>query len=244
VKTLRKALAILDAFALAEHPLSVAEVAVRADVTRPTAHRLVQTLVSEGYLNQDTRDGRIAPGYSVLKLAGMLLDTDRLRLESLPHLQELARISGERTSLCIMHRNQALYLAGAEKPSLPTIYSRFGKTLPAYCSASGKIILAYLPEHEVQRYLRSVPLLRRTASTITDEATFRDELAKAREEGFSVDREERQIGYFCLASAILIEGRPLAAIAVSGRTLEAVVIHKDSVQHAAELISHVLSRGE
>jgi IclR family pca regulon transcriptional regulator len=50
VKTLRKALAVLDAFAATGQPLSVAEVAVRAGVTRPTAHRLVQTLVAEGYL--------------------------------------------------------------------------------------------------------------------------------------------------------------------------------------------------
>jgi len=87
VKTLRKALAILDAFAAAERPLTVAEVAVRAGVTRPTAHRLIQTLVASGYLSQDPGDSRIMPGYSVLQLASSLLDTNLIRLESLPHLE-------------------------------------------------------------------------------------------------------------------------------------------------------------
>ena len=91
VKTLRKALTILDAFAGAERPLTVAEVAIMTGMTRPTAHRLAQTLVAEGFLSQDARDGRISPGYSVLQLAGRLLDSNRLRLEALPHLESLAR---------------------------------------------------------------------------------------------------------------------------------------------------------
>src|SRR6187455_2096536 len=72
VKTLQKALAILDAFAAAERPLTIAEVAVRAGVTRPTAYRLIQTLVAAGYLAQEAGDARIAPGYSVLRLAANL----------------------------------------------------------------------------------------------------------------------------------------------------------------------------
>jgi DNA-binding IclR family transcriptional regulator len=243
VKTLRKALAILDAFAEGGHPLSVAEVAVMAGVTRPTAHRLAQTLVAEGYLTQDPRDGRMTPGYSVLRLAGSLLDTDQVRLESLPHLENLARASGERASLGILHRNEMLYLAGVEKPSLPMIYSRFGKTVPAYCSALGKAMLAYLPEPELQCYLRRVELTAQTDATITDEAELRAELAKTRETGVAIDREERAVGVFCIASAILVHGRPVAAIGLTGRALDPLAKHTELVQHTAEVISHVLSRG-
>jgi DNA-binding IclR family transcriptional regulator len=244
VKTLRKALGILDAFAFAERPLSVAEVAVRAGVTRPTAHRLVQTLVAEGYLAQDPRDGRIAPGYSVLKLAGSLLDTNRVRLEALPHLENLARASGERANLGILHRNQMLYLAGVEKPSLPTIYSRFGKTIPAYCSALGKAILAHLPERELQDYLKQETLTKCTDATITDEAALRAELSKIRaEDNIAVDREEHAVGVFCIAAAILVDGKPVAAIGLSGRALGHLLGQKEALQHTAEVISHVLSRG-
>lgn len=243
VKTLRKALNILDAFASAERPLSVAEVAELASVTRPTAHRLIQTLVAEGYLTQDTRDGRLAPGYSVLKLAGGLLDTNRVRLESLPHLESLAHRCGERTNLGIMHRNQMLYLAGVEKPSLPKISSRFGKTLPAYASALGKAILAYLPEKELQDYFDSEVLEKRTDATVTDESELREQLSNIRREGIAVDCEEHALGAFCVAAAILVGGRPVAAIGLSGRTPEPVMKQKELVQHTAEIISHVLSRG-
>jgi DNA-binding IclR family transcriptional regulator len=243
VKTLQKALAILDAFAAAERPLTVAEVALRAGVTRPTAHRLIQTLVGAGYLAQDPGDSRITPGYSVLQLAASLLDTNLLRLESLPHLESLARTTGERVSLGILHRHQMLYIAGVEKPSLPTIYSRFGKTAPAYCSAIGKANLAHISETELRAYLQSQPLVRHTDTTIVDEGALRAELAEIRRKGFALDREEHAAGTACLAAPILIHGRPVAAVAVVGRTIEPLLQHAEIVQHTAEVISHVLSRG-
>jgi DNA-binding IclR family transcriptional regulator len=243
VKTLKKALDILDAFGAAERPLTVAEVAVRAGVTRPTAHRLIQTLVGEGYLAQEPGDSRIMPGYSVLQLAASLLDTNTIRLESLPHLENLARVTGERVNLGILHRHQMLFLAGVEKPSLPTIYSRFGKTSPAYCSAIGKAILAYLPEPELSEYLRQRPLIKHTETTISDEAALRAELSEIRRKGFALDREEHMVGTACIGAPILLQGRPVAAVALVGRTLDPLLQHSEMVQHTAEVISHILSRG-
>jgi DNA-binding IclR family transcriptional regulator len=243
VKTLRKALAILDAFAAAERPLTVAEAAVRAGVTRPTAHRLIQTLIGEGYLAHDPGDSRVSAGYSVLMLAGTLLDANPIRLESLPHLEALARTTGERVGLGILHRHQILYLAGAEKPSLPTIFSRFGKTAPAYTSAIGKSILTHMSEPELAAYLGAVPLVRHTALTITDEASLRAELAEVRREGFAVDRGEYEPCRHCVGAPVLVHDRPVAAIAVIGRMLEPLLSHKDEVKYAAEVIAHVLGRG-
>ena len=243
VKTLQKALAILDAFAAAERPLTVAEVAVRASITRPTAHRLIQTLVGAGFLAQDPGDSRIVPGYSVLRLAAGLLDSNLIRLELLPHLENLARITGERVSLGILHRHQMLYLAGVEKPSLPTIYSRFGKTTPAYCSAIGKAILAFMPESELLPYLQREPLSRHTEATITSEAALRSELGDVRRRGFAVDRQEFAPGSASVGAPILVHGRPVAGVAVEGRLLDPLLAHAPTVQHTAEVISHVLGRG-
>ena len=243
VKTLRKALTILDAFAVSERPLTVAEVALMTGITRPTAHRLVQTLIAEGYLSQNMRDGRISPGYSVLQLAGRLLDSDRLRLEAMPHLESLARTSGERTNLGILHRDQLLFLGGVEKPSLPTIYSRFGKTAPAYCVSLGKAILAELTEARVSAYLAAQPLLRRTPNTITQKGALRKELSKIKRQGYAVDREEYAAGTFCVAAAIVVDGVAAGAVGLTGRSLEALMQQLEAVRHTAEVISHVLSRG-
>jgi DNA-binding IclR family transcriptional regulator len=179
----------------------------------------------------------------VLQLAGSLLDTNQMRIESLPHLEALARETGERANLGILHRSQLLYLAGVEKPSLPTIYSRFGKTAPAYCASLGKAILANLPDSELKTYFAQVKLVRRTKNTITDETVLRKELAEVRRKGFALDREEHIPGLFCVASAILLDGAPIGAIGVTGRSLDPLTKQVDTIQHTAEVISHVLSRG-
>ena len=158
VKSLRKALTVLNAVAGADRPLTVAEVAINSGIARPTAYRFVQTLVAAGYLTQDPADGRLSMGFAVLPLASSLLDRNRMRKEALPHLQSLAQQTGERANLGVLYRDRVMYVAGVEKPALPTIYSRFGKSAPAHCSSLGKAILAYLSEAEVRALLARKPL--------------------------------------------------------------------------------------
>ena len=112
VKSLRKALSVLNAVAAADRPLTVAEVALHAGIARPTAYRFVHTLVAEGSLAQDATDGRLSIGFAVLPLAASLLDRNRMRIEALPHLNTLAQQSGERANLGILYRDRVLYIAG------------------------------------------------------------------------------------------------------------------------------------
>jgi DNA-binding IclR family transcriptional regulator len=241
VKSLRKAVAVLDAVARSERPLTMAELAVRAGIARPTAYRLVQTLAGEGHIIQDPVDGRLSIGFAVLPLAASLLDRNRMRLEALPHLHALAQETGERANLGILHRNQVLYLAGVEKPSLPTIYSRFGKTAPAHCSSLGKAVLAYLPEPQVLALLQSTPLVAHTPGSITSVPDFLRDLEDIRRRGYALDREEHVQGTFCVGTTIFdARNHPVGAISLSGRALDPLLTRVDTLKHTAEVISHVL----
>jgi IclR family acetate operon transcriptional repressor len=239
VKSLHKALAILEAVGLAEIPPRVAEVAIQVGVPRPTAHRVIQTLISESYLMQDPHSGRLSVGFSVLALSASVLDRNRLRLEALPHLQSLANLTGQRVNLGILHRNQVMYLAGIEKPSLPTIYTRFGKSAPAHCCSLGKAILAHLPEPDLQALLAARPLRAHTANSITSALRFHEELLNIRQQGYAVDNEEHVAGSCCIATTIFdAQNRPIGAIGLSDRRLDALREHVAVLQHTAELISH------
>lgn len=240
VKTLRKAMLVLDVVASAPYPLTIAEIAAKASISRPTAYRLVQTLVGGGYLAQDALDNRISVGMSVLGLAGSLLDNNRFRIEALPHLQELAIKTGERTNLGVMHRSRLLYLAGVEKPTLPTIYSRFGKTVSANCCSLGKAILANLPREELDAYFHSVPLEKRTSHSLTSEAELRADLEAARERGCAFDAEEYELGSSCIAAPVLKNNYPIGAIGVTGRNLDQLMQFIPLLHHKAEVLSHVV----
>src|SRR5450755_2564016 len=102
VKSLRKALTVLNVVASADRPLTIAEVAIAAGIARPTAYRFVQTLVAAGYLAQDLVDGRISVGFAVLPLASSLLDHNRMRIEALPYLHSLSKETCERANLGIL----------------------------------------------------------------------------------------------------------------------------------------------
>lgn len=241
VKSLRKAMAVLNAVAAAERPLTIAELAIRAGIARPTAYRLVQTLAGEGHLVQSPIDGRLSIGFSVLPLAASLLDRNRLRLEALPHLHALAQQTGERVNLGILHRERLLYLAGVEKPSLPTIYTRFGKTAPAHCSSLGKAILAFMREAEVLAILRARPLVSLTPASITDIPAFMEDLEQTRRRGYAIDNSEASPNSFCIGATIFdAANQPVGAISLSGRELSSLVSHADTLRHTAEVISHVL----
>lgn len=241
VKTLRKALSILDIVASADTALTVAEIALKSGLSRPTAHRLVQTLVAEGHLMQEPYDSRVSIGFSVLQLASSMLDRNRLRLEALPHLQALAIRSGERANLGILHKNAVLYLAGVEKPSLPTIYSRFGKTAPVHCSSLGKAILAFMPDNEARSIIGSAALLPQTSHSITDMAQLFAQFAEIRAAGYAVDLQEHMYGSFCIAAPIIDKRNcVIGAIGLSGRAIDPLIEEAPHLRHTAELIAHVL----
>jgi IclR family acetate operon transcriptional repressor len=241
VKTLGKALTLLDVVAASEHPPTVSELALKAGLTRPTAHRLVQTLVAAGFLQQDPLDNRLTIGFAVLPLASSLLDRNRLRLEALPHVQALAHKMNERVNLGILNRNRVLILAGGEKPSLPTIYSRFGRTVPVHCCALGKAMLAFLPAGEVQDIVKAHPLTARTPNTHTTMSALLSDLEGVRARGYSIENGENSPTSCCVGVPILdSRDRPIAAISVSARSLEPLVKDIGDVLRTAELISHIL----
>lgn len=241
IKSLRKAMALLNVIAEADRPLTIAAAAMTAGISRPTAYRVIQTLVGAGFVEQDGQDGRLSIGFAVLPLASSLLDRNRMRLEALSHLHALAQKSGERANLGMLYRDRVLYIAGVEKPVLPTIYSRFGKNAPAHCSSLGKAILAFLPEKEVSALLACTSLARFTPTTITSRPAFLKELSEIRKRGYATDRAEHLAGSFCLAAPIFgSNNRAIGAIGLSGRALDPLIEHKDLVCQTAEVISHHL----
>ncbi len=241
VKSLNKALSIVAAVATADRPLTVSEVSLLVQVPRPTTHRIIQTLVDADYLQHDPVDGRISVGLAPISIAASALDSHRLRIEALPQLQMLAAQTGERSNLGCLFRYKVLYLAGIEKPGLPTVRARFGQIVDAHACALGKAIVAFLPEADVHALVKARPLKRLTSTTITTLPAFMKELAETRRRGYAIDRGENVEGSICISAPIFSRANvPVASIGISGRNLDSVIGASPAVRHAAELISHML----
>lgn len=241
ITSLRKAFSLLNAVAGAARPLTIAEASAAAKISRPTGYRIVEALMAEGHLSQDSF-GRLHVGFASLPLAAKVLDTNRLRMEALPLLQDLSKSTGRRANLGVLYRGQILHIAGAEKPSLPIRYARFGKIVPLHCSAMGKALMAYLPEDRVKELIEAQGMKAFTPNTTTSLKKFLKEMEEIRKNGFAVSNEEHVPGLFAVAAMVRGESGPIASIGLLGRDLPSVLATSDKVCFTAEVISHKMDR--
>ena len=241
VRTLAKGLDILNALG-DTNAMTVAEIAATVGLNRTTTHRIVQTLARYGYLQPLARKSTYGIGFRVLPLAGQVLDNNRVRLAALPHLNALAATAGERVNLGVLVDGEMLYIAGIEKPSLPNVYSRFGKRAPAHCSSLGKAILAFLPEDAADAILAMRPLIRQTPHSIVDPQALRADFAETRSRGYALDHEEHILNCYCIAAPIFDASQtPIAAVGVSGNRLQNILAQAENVRLTAEIITHILA---
>lgn len=239
VKSIIKALDILEFVANSNSIPTVGQIAGQLKLNRTTAYHLIQTLQSKGYLIKEENGMGYQIGLKFLTFTAKLLDNHRLRIEALPYLQELAQTSGERVNLGILNDDEVLYLAGVEKPSLPSVYTRFGKRAPAHCSSLGKIILAYWPGEEVERLMKQKPPVRFTENTITDPHLFKQHLAEIRSQGYAVDHQEHLPGVYCIAALIRgLDGDGIGSISISSGDLGKAKGYLQNLLQTAEIISH------
>jgi len=240
VLTLVKALGVLEAVAAA-NGMTVAEIANRVGLNRTTTHRLVQTLKQLHYLQPSNNGRGIEIGLKILPLAAQQLDNNKVRLAALPHLNGLAQQTGERVNLGVVFDGKLLYLAGVEKPSLPNMYSRFGKLAPVHSSSLGKAIIAQYPEMELRAILTE-PLTRYTRNTIIEMDALLADLEETRIRGYAFDDQEHVVNEWCIAAAVFdSRGQPVASVGITATNRERALRMVDKVKLTAEVITHVLS---
>lgn len=243
ITSLRKAFSLLNAVAASGQPLTIAEASAAAKISRPTGYRVVEALMAEGHLSQDSF-GRLHVGFASLPLAAKALDTNRLRMEALTALQDLSKSTGRRCNLGVLYRSRILHIVGAEKPSMPIRYARFGKIVPLHCSAMGKALLAYLPEERVKTLIESQGMKALTPSTITSYKSLMKDLEKVRKTGFSVCNEEHVRGLFAVGAVVRDASGPIGSIGLIGRDLDSVLATAEKVIQTAEIVSHRMDRSD
>ncbi len=212
--------AILDLVAHAPAAVDVASVIETLALPKATAYRLVDGLLSSGYLAREPVRKRLTVGS---RLTGLAFGAMRASMRDAGRhvlLRRLAREVNETCNIGVMLNGEIVYLDRVEAEHWPLrLQFGTGSRVPLHCSAIGKLHLALLPARLRRSLLRSVDLQRFTGNTITDRANLEEELARIRKEGVSFDREEFLAGVICAAAPIVRkDGELLAAVAVQAPT--------------------------
>jgi IclR family transcriptional regulator, pca regulon regulatory protein len=221
VKSVEKAFDVLLAFT-PEHPrLTVSQVAARTEMSRASARRFLMTLADLGYLRADG---------ATYELTARSLDVGRSFLAGLtlpkvaePHLKALAQSLNETTTLCILDGSDVVYVACVPSPRLLSVSITVGTRFPAWATSMGRVLLAGLPEPELDKYLQEVQLERFTGRTVASTDELRAEVDSARANGWSMVSEELEDGLRGVAVPVRHGNNVVAAANVSLQTHRASV---------------------
>ena len=190
LKTVEKAITILELFTR-EHPwMGVTEIATRLDLHKGTVHLILNTLRRSGYIifNADTR--KYGLGFKLRDLAERVSYRHDLRDLCLPRMVALAGDSEEDVSLGIPINSNWVIIAVAHGTQFVRQDIRLGRTLPLYCGAGGRCILAFMQAEQIERILQEAPPVPHTEHTITDKTELAANLAEIRQNRYAVGSEE------------------------------------------------------
>jgi IclR family transcriptional regulator, pca regulon regulatory protein len=231
-QSLERGLAILSSFTPERPVRGIADVADELGMRRSTTHRYMSTLVALGYLEQGAaRKYRL--GLRVTDLGMSALNSTALREHARPYLEELCRQSSYTVSLAVLDGPEIVYVdrvRSARRTQGKDLDLTPGSRLPAYCTAMGKLLLAFLPDEEQRHLLSEIKPTRMGPNTITSKTQLRAELENIREEGFAVNDQELAPELYAIAAPVRSESHEVVA-AVSLTAHSSLISLEELVEH-------------
>lgn len=216
LKSLTRGIHVLRCFTPETPSLSLTAIAAELGVPKGSAFRLVATLEQLGFLEQDPASRHYRLGVKVLALSQACLAGLVWPDVALPHLEELAKVTGESASMAILDETEIVYAARASIRRVMSSNLSVGSRLPSYCTSMGKVLLAHLEPEELEQVLERIEFKRYTQMTVTDVDTLRASLTKVRDEGYSISDRELDLSLCSIAAPVRDgSGRVVAAINIS-----------------------------
>jgi DNA-binding IclR family transcriptional regulator len=210
-----KALRVLQLLACHES-MRVTELSRELDVAVSTAHRLVNIMRNQDFVEQDADSPRYRLGPAALKLGRQTRAHPNLAAVSHPHLVQLCADLDETVNLVILDGPDALFLDGVQSRQPLRVATRTGARLPAYATAAGKVLLAQLPYQSLCA-LYPHELRRVTRYTLPGLEALRQELQKVRERGYALNLGEHLTEVYAIGVPVNGDhGRPIAALTLAG----------------------------
>jgi DNA-binding IclR family transcriptional regulator len=214
----RRIFSILEAFTIEEPALSALELSRRLELPRSTVHRLLATLLEEGYIDQDPDTLKYHLGLKLLRLSHIVMNQLKLEQTAYPLMQQLASQTNANTYLGVLDQKEGVILYLTAVSSLLPI-TVVGVRAPIHSTALGKAVSAYLSERWLEKILSVAGMEAITPRTITNRAQLKAHLAEVRRRGYAIDEEESLPGMCCLAAPVQHHaGNVVSAVSVSAPT--------------------------
>jgi DNA-binding IclR family transcriptional regulator len=186
LQSVSNALAVLTVLGRHGTYLGVADVARLLNLPRSTAFRLLSTLESHGFTEQEPGNRKYRLGLKLFELAGVIWSNIELARLALPLLEQLSRDTEETVHLVVADRGESVVVEKVDSARAVYVRTHVGSRRPLYCTATGKALFAFFPKHQIEEMVLG-GLRRYTASTITDGDLLDAELSQVRRRGLAVN---------------------------------------------------------
>ena len=242
IQSVDRAITLLEAIADAGGETTLTELSRRTKLNISTCHHLLATLVARGYVAKVPVRRSYALGARILYLSNACLRQVDLPARANPFIEQINATTGETVHLAVLQGDTMVKVAKRESRHPVRVDTGvLGRTDAAHATATGKAMLAWLPEDEMRRVLAH-GMARYTPNTITEWPALIEELRHVRRDGYSMDREEFQPGVICIGAAIRDHsGAVVGAISASTPTMRAsdehLILVREQVVGAVRALS-------
>jgi len=211
IKSIQKSFAVIELLASAPQGMGVIELAAKSDLPAATAYRILRTLLTAGYVQQDHLTEQYSLTARMFEVGSRIFRDMDLRSCAVPVLKELTKRTEETSSLCVLDGQEALCMEVIESQKRHRVCPHLGERVPLHCTAAGKIFLAFGTIKVKDLKLKSY-----TPNTITQRRVLQEDLKKVRETGIATDVEELEINVCCIAAPVRDrKGDTVATVSVS-----------------------------
>ena len=188
---------------LGEQPqIRLSEATRYLGVASSTAHRLLAMLTYRGFVRQDPVSKAYLPGPALTSVAFAIFGRIDVAAIALPVMRGLSERLRESIHVGMLDGASVRFVAAVEGPAAVRVASRLGRTMPAHCTSTGKVMLAQLSQPELHQMLPDEELARITAHSIGSRTELEVQLSAIRERGYAVNREESEEGVASVAVPI------------------------------------------
>jgi DNA-binding IclR family transcriptional regulator len=217
VQSIERALSIIELLCQHSRGLGVTEIGQKLGLHKSTVHRLLGTLLSKGYAEQNPETERYRASIKLAELGLFILDSLEFRKEAIPFLKELVEVSRETVQLSVLDQGEMVVV---ERDSYPEpIVVKMGLRSKVHCSAAGKVLLAHLTREQAVSILKEQGMEQYTVNTITDLEFMLAFLNKIKIQGYAINDEEQVEGMRAIAAPVFNhQGKAVAAVSIAGPT--------------------------
>jgi IclR family acetate operon transcriptional repressor len=192
------------------------QISEQVGIHKSTVHRLLATLEKKRFVQRDPATGTYSLGIRLLQMAYLTLEHNDLRRLATPFLRHLCEQHRENVDLAVLDDTDVVYLNMIESPQRVKLAAAVGQRLSAFATASGKAILAFMPDEAVRRILER-GMTQYTLNTLRSPEAFFENMRQIRQQGFALSEQEFEEGINAVAAPILdLNGQPIASVAIAG----------------------------